>query len=44
MVDVEHRTGARSTFVFPVTYRRLFVRRLRFEEDVRAILQRARTG
>jgi hypothetical protein len=44
MVDVEHRTGARSTFSFPVTYRRLFVRRLRFKEDVWAILQRARTG
>ncbi|MGW0915282.1 hypothetical protein ACWD1Z_26550 [Streptomyces sp. NPDC002784] len=44
MVDVKHRTGARATFVFPVTYRRLLVRRLRFEEDVWAILQRARTG
>jgi hypothetical protein len=43
MVDVEHHTGARSTFSIPVTYRRLFVRRLRFPEDVRAILQRART-
>jgi hypothetical protein len=42
MVDVEHRTGARSTFSFPVRYRRLPVRRLRFEEDVRAVLQRAK--
>ncbi|MFI6039179.1 hypothetical protein ACIBBD_34635 [Streptomyces sp. NPDC051315] len=42
MVDIEHRAGARSTFSFPVKYRRLLVRRLRFEEDVRAILRRAR--
>lgn len=41
MVDVGHRTGARSTFSFPVGYRRSPVRRLRFEEDVRAILRRA---
>ncbi|MEU5592642.1 hypothetical protein [Streptomyces sp. NPDC020298] len=44
MVDVEHRTGVRSTFWFPVRYRRLLVRRLRFQEDVRAILQRARNA
>ncbi|MEU6067503.1 hypothetical protein ABZ864_24210 [Streptomyces sp. NPDC047082] len=44
MVDVEHRTGVRSTFWFPIRYRRLLVRRLRFEEDVRAILQRARNA
>ncbi|MFC8420480.1 hypothetical protein ACFUN7_06235 [Streptomyces sp. NPDC057236] len=42
MVDVAHRTGARSTFSFPVGYRRSPVRRLRFEEDVHAILRRAR--
>lgn len=42
MVDVGHRTGARSTFSFPIEYRRLPVRRLRFEEDVHAILQCAR--
>ncbi|MGW8065234.1 hypothetical protein ACVV2G_23945 [Streptomyces ziwulingensis] len=40
-VDVEHRTGARATFSFPVTHRRLPVPRLRFEQDVRAILRRA---
>ncbi|MGW7260737.1 hypothetical protein [Streptomyces sp. NPDC054834] len=44
MVDVEHRTGVRSTFSFPVSYRRLLVRRLRFQEDVRTILQRARNA
>ncbi|MGC2997353.1 hypothetical protein ACPF8X_02845 [Streptomyces sp. G35A] len=43
MVDVEHRTGARSTFSFPIRYRRLLVRRLRFEDGVHTILQRART-
>lgn len=42
MVDVEHRTGARSTFSLPIEYRRLLVRRLRFEEDVYAILRCAR--
>ncbi|MFD7771078.1 hypothetical protein [Streptomyces sp. NPDC059787] len=42
MVDVGHRTGARSTFSFPIGYRRLPVRRLRFEEDVHAILRCAR--
>lgn len=40
-VDVEHRTGSRSTFSFSVRYRRIVVRRLRFEEDVRGILRRA---
>ncbi|WP_030861804.1 hypothetical protein [Streptomyces sp. NRRL S-37] len=42
MVEVEHRTGARSTFSFPIRYRRFLVRRLRFEEDVYAILRCAR--
>ncbi|MGI8335743.1 hypothetical protein ACRYCC_37835 [Actinomadura scrupuli] len=42
MVDVEHRTGARSTFYFPIEFRRRLIRRLRFEEDVHAILRRAR--
>jgi hypothetical protein len=41
-VDVEHRAGARLTFSFPVGYRRSPFRRLRFEEDVHAILRRAR--
>ncbi|MEU0674627.1 hypothetical protein ABZ330_17375 [Streptomyces sp. NPDC006172] len=40
-VDVEHRTGFRSTFSFYIRYRRILVRRLRFEEDVHAILRRA---
>jgi hypothetical protein len=43
MVDIEHRTGARSTFSFPIRYRRLLVRRPRFEEGVHTLLQRART-
>ncbi|MFF9489658.1 hypothetical protein [Streptomyces sp. NPDC014676] len=42
MVEVEHRTGARSTFSFPIKYRRLPVRGLGFEEDVHAILRCAR--
>ncbi|CAL9654495.1 hypothetical protein [Streptomyces sp. Tu 3180] len=44
MVEIEHRAGARSTFSFPVGYRRLPVRRLRFEQDVRAVLRRAGNG
>ncbi|MGW6520537.1 hypothetical protein ACWGA9_35010 [Streptomyces sp. NPDC054950] len=44
VVDVEHRTGARSRFSFPIKYQRLLVRRLRFKDDVRAILQRARNA
>jgi hypothetical protein len=42
MVDVEHRTGARSTFHFPIKFRRMLIRRLRFEEDVHAILRSAK--
>ncbi|MGV9453152.1 hypothetical protein [Streptomyces sp. NPDC003635] len=42
MIDIEHHSGARSTFSFPVTYRRVIVRRLRFEEDLRALLRRAK--
>ncbi|MFH8800893.1 hypothetical protein ACH4F6_15025 [Streptomyces sp. NPDC017936] len=42
MVDIEHRTGARSTFWLPIRYRRFVVRRLRFEDDVRAMLQHAK--
>lgn len=41
MIDIAHHTGARSTFSFPITYRRSPVLRLQFEEDVRALLQRA---
>lgn len=41
VVDVAHRTGARSRFSFPIKYQRLLVRRLRFEEDVPAILRSA---
>ncbi|MFJ7149085.1 hypothetical protein ACIQVT_12925 [Streptomyces sp. NPDC100445] len=43
MVDIEHRDGNRSTFAFPIRYRRLLVRRPRFEEDLRTILRRAGT-
>ncbi|MGW5640999.1 hypothetical protein [Streptomyces sp. NPDC003832] len=43
MIDIEHHTGARSTFCFPIRYRRLLVRRLGFEDDLRTLLQRART-
>ncbi|MFJ9743309.1 hypothetical protein [Streptomyces sp. NPDC101166] len=42
-VDVEHRTGSRSTFTFDIRYRRILVRRLRFEDDVHGTLRRARS-
>ncbi|MGI5323387.1 hypothetical protein [Actinomadura nitritigenes] len=43
-VLVEHRTGERASFSFPITYRRAPFRRLVYVEDVRALLRRASEG
>lgn len=43
-VLVEHRTGERASFGFPITYRRVPFRRLVYVEDVRTLLRRASEG
>ncbi|MBO2462914.1 hypothetical protein [Actinomadura violacea] len=40
-VLVEHRTGERASFRFPVTYRRVLLRRLVYVDDVWVLLRRA---
>ncbi|MEU6745737.1 hypothetical protein ABZ914_05905 [Spirillospora sp. NPDC046719] len=43
-VLVEHRTGERASFGFPIRYRRVPFRRLVYVEDVRTLLRRASEG
>lgn len=43
-VLVEHRTGERASFGFPIRYRRVPFRRPVYVEDVRALLRRAMEG
>lgn len=43
-VLVEHRTGERASFRFPIRYRRVPFRRLVYVDDVRALLRRASEG